>query len=354
MNKTILKIFSGGVFLFGTLFAGTIKSQGQAGATQLLIPVGASTIATSQANGATVSGVEALFLNPAGAAGIKGGFQGTASTMNYIADIDITYAGFVTTLGTKGTFGLSVKTLNFGDIPVTTADATEGTGEMFSPDFQTLTATYAKSFADRVRFGTSFKFVSEQIINTKATGLAIDMGVQYQFANLPLAIGVSLRNLGNRMEYQGPDLEQTLTPEGAQSGTIVERFRVKAEAFDLPADLNIGVSYAPMPGLNLMWAFTNNAFAVNTQSFAAKYSIGPAWVAGGTSTRLVGDTRPADIPTTVWNEANTEASDNLFGTTFGAGVEVPVGGMKLGLSYSMRSVTRYFDNNKVMQITVQF
>jgi len=81
-------------FYLVTLFAGTIKSQGQAGATQLLIPVGASTIATSQANGATVSGVEALFLNPAGAAGMKGGFQGTASTMNYIADIDITYAGF--------------------------------------------------------------------------------------------------------------------------------------------------------------------------------------------------------------------------------------------------------------------
>lgn len=354
MNKNTLKIFLGSVFLFGALSAGTIKSQGQGGATQLLIPVGANNIASSEANGATVTGVEALFLNPAGVAGMRGGFQGTVSSMNYIADIDITYAGIIVNLGKMGSIGLSLKSLDFGSIPVTTAENTEGTGEMFSPNFQTLTATYAKSFADRVRFGTSFKFVSEQIVNTKANGLAIDMGVQYQFAQLPLAIGVTLSNLGNRMEYRGSDLEQTITPEGAQSGSSVERFRVKAEAFDLPAKLNVAVNYTPIQGLNLMWAFTNNAFAANTQSFAAKYSIGPAWVTGGTSMRMVSDIRPADISNSVWEEAESEASDNLFGATFGAGIKWPIGGMQLGLSYSMRTVTRYFDANKVMQITVEF
>ncbi len=349
-----MNIFLGSVFLMGALSAGTIKSQGQAGATQLLIPVGASTIATSGANGATVTGVDALYLNPAGTAGMRGGFQGTASTMNYIADIDITYAGFVTNLGPRGSIGVSVKSLDFGDIPVTTANATEGTGEMFSPNFQTLTATYARSFADRVRFGASFKFVSEQIINTKASGLAVDMGVQYQFANYPLAVGVTLSNLGNRMEYQGSDLEQTMRPSGSQSGSSVERFRVKSEAFDLPAKLNVALNYAPMQGLNLMWAFTNNSFSVNTQSFAAKYSIGPAWVAGGMESRLVGDSKPADITQGTWDEAESEAKNNLFGATFGAGVTVPVGGMKLGVSYSMRSVAKYFDRNQVMQVTVEF
>lgn len=354
MNKNILKIFLGSVFLFGVLSAGTIKSQGQGGAAQLLIPVGASNIASSEANGATVTGVEALFLNPAGVAGMSRGFQGTVSSMNYIAGIDITYAGIVTNLGKLGSFGISLKSLDFGSIAVTTAENTEGTGEMFSPNFQTLTATYAKKFADRVRFGTSFKFVSEKIINTKASGLAIDMGVQYQFAELPLSVGVTLSNLGNRMEYHGPDLEQTITPEGAQSGASVERFRVKSEAFDMPAKLNMAITYVPIPGLNIMYAFTNNAFAANTQSFAAKYSIGPAWVTGGTSMRLVNDIKPADMSASVWDEAESEASDNLFGVTFGAGVKWPVGGMNLGLSYSMRTVDRYFDANKVMQLTVEF
>jgi hypothetical protein len=354
MKNNKIKIFLSSVFLIGALSAGTIKSQGQAGATQLLIPVGALSIATSGANGATVLGVDALYLNPAGIAGFMGGFQGTASTMNYIGNIDISYAGFVTNLGASGSFGLSVKSLDFGDIPVTTAQATEGTGEMFSPNFQTVTATYAKSFADRVRFGVSLKLVSEQIINTKANGTAIDMGVQYHFANYPLAIGVTLSNLGNRMEYEGSDLEQTLTPSESQSGSSVERFRVKSEAFDLPAKLNVSLNYAPMDGLNLMYAFTNNSFSANTQSFAAKYSFGPAWVAGGMESRLVGDSKPTEISKDKWSEAEYEAKNNLFGATFGAGVSVPVGGMKLGISYSMRSLARYFDSNQVMQMSIEF
>ncbi|MDP7273758.1 MAG: PorV/PorQ family protein [Candidatus Marinimicrobia bacterium] len=354
MKNNKIKIFLSSVFLIGTLSAGTIKSQGQAGATQLLIPVGALSIATSGANGATVLGVDALYLNPAGIAGFMGGFQGTASTMNYIADIDIFNAGFVTNLGASGSFGLSVKSLDFGDIPVTTAQATEGTGEMFSPNFQTVTATYAKSFADRVRFGVSFKLVSEQIVNTKASGTAIDMGVQYRFANYPLAIGVTLSNLGNRMEYQGSDLEQTMKPGDSESGSSVERFRVKGEAFDLPAKLNVSLNYAAMDGLNLMWAFTNNSFSANTQSFAAKYSFGPAWVAGGMETRMVGDSRPSEITQETWDEAVSESQNNLFGATFGAGVSVPVGGMKLDISYSTRSLARYFDSNQVMQMSIEF
>ncbi len=353
MKNNTLKFFLGSVFLFGALTAGTIKSQGQAGATQLLVPVGASTVASSEANGATVTGVEALFLNPAGVAGMKGGFQGIASSMNYIADIDVTYAGIIANLGQKGSFGLSLKSFDFGNIPVTTAESTEGTGEMFSPNFQTLTATYAKSFADRVRFGASLKLISEQIINTKASGTAIDMGVQYKFATLPVALGVTLSNLGSRMEYMGSDLEQSLVPSGAQSGTVVERLRVKSEAYDLPAKLNVSVSYAPIQGLNIMGAFTNNAFSVNSYSLAGKYAMGPFWVAGGLSGAMIADSQPSETTAQVWNEAESEAQ-SLYGSTFGAGIKWPVGGMKLGLSYSMRSVARYFDANKVMQITVEF
>jgi len=354
MKNNKIKIFLGGVFLFGALSAGTIKSQGQAGATQLLIPVGASVIASSEANGATVSGVDAMYLNPAGIASMKSGFQGSASTMSYIADIDISFAAVVANFGKSGTFGLSVKSMDFGDIPVTTANNTEGTGEMFSPNFQVITASYAKSFADRVRFGTSLKFVSEQIINTSASGMAIDMGVQYEFATLPLALGVTLSNLGERMEYSGSDLEQTLIPQGSQSGSVGERFRIKSEAFDLPVRLNVGVNYMPIPGLNLMYAFSNNAFSVNSNSFAAKYTFGPAWVTGGLTTRSVADTRPTDIQKSVWDEAETEASENLFGATFGAGIIYPVGGVNLGLSYSVRTLARYFDSNNVMQLTVEF
>mgnify|MGYP001280268856 CR=1 FL=1 len=47
-------------------FAGTGKSVGTAGGTELLIPTGAKGIALNGANGANVSGVDAIYYNPAG------------------------------------------------------------------------------------------------------------------------------------------------------------------------------------------------------------------------------------------------------------------------------------------------
>lgn len=352
MKNTTIKLFLGGILIVSTLFAGTIRSSGTAGAAQLLIPVGAENIAVSNANVATVSGVEALFQNPAGIAKYDGSAQVMAGTMTYIADIKVTNFGLLTNLGKVGTIGLSVKSLDFGDIPITTSNKTEGTGSTFSPRFMTLGLTYAKSFTDRVQFGVNFKFVSEAIINTKASGLAIDLGVQYQFPEMPLYIGVVLKNLGSRMEYQGSDLEQKLTPDGAEPGTKKERFRVKAEQFDLPAQFDISLNYEVISDLTLMGTFTQNSFSANTGSFAAKYSFKDfVWVAAGTQLGLVSSSeQPDDVDDDEWKKW----SDPIWGYTFGVGVAIPLGDFKVGVGYSYRSVTDYFENNSLFQLTVDF
>ena len=352
MKNNTIKLFLGGILIASTLFAGTIRSSGTAGAAQLLIPVGAENIAVSNANVATVSGVEALFQNPAGIAKYDGTAQAMAGTMSYIADIKVTNFGLLTNFGKIGTIGLSVKSLDFGDIPVTTFNETEGTGATFSPRFMTIGVTYGKSFSDRVQFGVNFKLVSEAIINTKASGLAVDLGVQYQFPDMPLYIGVVLRNLGSRMEYQGSDLEQQLTPAGSESGTIVERFRIKAEEFDLPSQFDISLNYEVIPDLSLMGTFTQNSFSANTGSFAAKYSFKDfVWVAAGTQ---LGIASSSDQPDDVDDDEWTEWSDTVWGYTFGAGVAIPLGEFKVGVGYSYRSVSDYFTNNSLFQLTVDF
>ncbi len=352
MKNNTIKLFLSGILIASTLFAGTIRSSGTAGAAQLLIPVGAENIAVSNANGATVSGVEALFQNPAGLAKYVGSAQALAGTMTYIADIKVTNFGLLSNFGKIGTMGLSVKSLDFGDIPITTFNETEGTGATFSPRFMTIGITYAKSFSDRVQFGVNFKLVSEAIVNTKASGLAVDLGVQYKFPEMPLYIGVVLKNLGSRMEYQGTDLELQLMPDEAESGSIQERFRVKAEEFDLPSQLDISVNYEVITDLSLMGTFTNNAFSANTGSFAAKYSFKDfVWVAAGTQIGLAGSSdQPDDVDDDEWKEL----SNNVWGYTFGAGVAVPLGEFKVGIGYSYRSVTDYFDSNSLFQVTVDF
>ncbi|MEE9574196.1 MAG: PorV/PorQ family protein [Candidatus Neomarinimicrobiota bacterium] len=352
MKNNTIKLFLGGILIASTLFAGTIRSSGTAGAAQLLIPVGAENIAVSNANGATVSGVEALFQNPAGLAKYAGSAQALAGTMTYIADIKVTNFGLLSNFGKIGTMGLSVKSLDFGDIPITTFNETEGTGASFSPRFMTIGVTYAKSFSDRVQFGVNFKIVSETIVNTKASGLAVDLGVQYKFPEMPLYIGVVLKNLGSRMEYRGPDLEQQLVPDEAESGSLEERFRIKAEEFDLPSQFDISLTYEVIPGLGLMSTFTQNSFSANTGSFAAKYSFKDfMWVAAGTQLGLVSSSdQPDDVEDAEWDDW----TDSVWGYTFGAGVAIPLGDFKVGVGYSYRSVTSYFENNSLFQLTVDF
>jgi hypothetical protein len=72
-------------------FAGTGKSVGTAGGTELLIPTGAKGIALNGANNATVSGVDALFFNPAGISNLGSGVETQFSNTNYIADIGMSY-----------------------------------------------------------------------------------------------------------------------------------------------------------------------------------------------------------------------------------------------------------------------
>ena len=352
MNTKTLKLFLCGILIGSTLFAGTVRSHGTAGAAQLLIPVGAENIAVSGANVATVSGVEALWQNPAGIANIGGNMSGIASTMSYIADINVSNFGLVMGVGKVGTFGIHIKSLDFGDIPITTAAAPEGTGTDYSPSFLTLGVAYAKSFSDRVQFGVNFKLVTEKIMNTSASGLAIDLGVQYKFPDLPLHIGVVLKNLGSRMTYNGTDLEQTVDLAGVETGSVQERLRIKSESFAIPSVFDISVNYEVMPGLMMLGGFKNNAYSSNTGSFAGKYTYKDfAWVAAGYQLDLVNS---SDQPDALDDGDWDDQTQNVWGYTFGAGVSVPVGSLKLGVGYSFRSVADYFTNNSLFQLTVDF
>jgi len=352
MNSKLFKVLLSGILIGSTLFAGTVRSHGTAGAAQLLIPVGAQNIAVSGSNVATVSGAEALWQNPAGVARHADGFQVLASTMSYIADINVTNFGILYNIGNLGTVGAHVKSLDFGEIPITTAIATEGTGNNYSPSFLTMGLSYAKSFSDRVQFGANFKLVSEKIMNTGATGLAVDLGVQYQFPEIPLHIGVVLSNLGNKMEYQGTDLEQTVDLQGVSAGTTTERVRLKSESFEIPAGFNLSVNYEVMPDLMLLGGFKNNSSTSNTGSFGAKYEFMEiGWVGAGYQFDLVNSSdQPDDVEDAEWDEQ----TNNVWGFTFGAGVAIPVGSLKVGIGYSYRQVTDYFSDNNLFQITVDF
>ncbi len=228
------------LFLSMTVFAGDAARKGTAGAEQLLIPVGARSIATAGAFNSHFTGVESIFYNPAGLDRMMG-TEAMFNTMSYIADINVSYFAIGAQLGI-GSLGLTYKGIDFGDIPVTTNQNPDGTGQTFSPNYFVLGLTYSKMITDRVSAGANFSLINETIMNTGASGWAIDFGVQYLFSP-NFSIGVTVKNVGGNMRYTGEDLKVKTEVPGAALGSGLGVYEVDTEPFQIPSYFDLAAGY---------------------------------------------------------------------------------------------------------------
>ena len=99
--------------------AGIGKRIATAGATELLIPVGARGTALGGANLSAVTGIDAMYWNPAGVVNSTQRAEAMFSHLEWIGDVKVDYLAASATVGSFGAFGLNIKTLNFGDITET-------------------------------------------------------------------------------------------------------------------------------------------------------------------------------------------------------------------------------------------
>jgi len=337
------------VMMSSVLEAGSARRRGTAGAQELLIPVGSVGTALGGAATAMISGIEAAYWNPAGVANISGNGEVIVSHMKYIADIDVSYLAVASKLGRAGTLGLSMTTLNFGDIPITTTDMPDGTGEYFSPRFFVIGALYSKKMTDRIFFGTKLNLVSEQVINTSATGVTLDAGVQYSAGEDGFKMGVVLKNLGPDMKFNGSDLEQQVVLPGTEPGTRQEPLRVPLSGFEVPTQMELGIAYPLKVGdmlkLTLGGSFVNDNFNFDQYRFGAELEVVKMAYLRGCLTI-------AENPENNKFVFNNE--DYMWGPGIGGGFKIPVGGnASLMIDYAYR-VTAYFDNNQWFSIRFGF
>jgi hypothetical protein len=330
-------------------FAGTGKRKGTAGAQELLIPVGSVGTALGGANLANVSGIEAIYWNPAGLAVSQHSAEVIFSHLRYIADLNVNYiAGNFRSNG-FGAVGFSVKSLDFGDIPVTTNDSPDGTGEIYSPTFVILGVSYSRQMTDRINFGTNMKLISEQIERESARGVAFDFGLQYSSA-IGVKLGVALKNIGPNMKFDGGDLEVFTKDISDRPDTEGENARLPLAAFELPTSLEIGVSYDLAFGqanrLALMGTFLNDNFALDEYRIGAEYSFKDAIFLRGSY--VLGYDADTDKIRTA------DENNFLWGPSFGGGVNFNVGqSLNFSLDYAYR-VAEIFDDNQWFTFRVRF
>jgi hypothetical protein len=248
----------------GPAFAGSEGRKGTAGAQELRIPVGARGSALGGAVASDVSGVEAMFWNPAGLASVTG-TDVMFTHQQYFADMKVNYAGVATKVGGLGVLGLSAKVLSVGDIFVTTEAAPDGTGEVLTPTFSVLGASWARQFTDRVNFGGSLNYVSENIVDNTASGLAFDFGVQYVTDWRGFRLGMVMKNFGTAMTYRGPGFEAGIHDPNSDPNANPRALSFSSTAFEMPSYFTLSTSWnllqSSQAKLTALATFQNNNFS---------------------------------------------------------------------------------------------
>ncbi len=249
-----------------TAYAGSNRRIGTAGAQELRIPIGARGTAMGNAIMASVSGVEAIFYNPAGLATMQG-TEVMFSHEPYIADIKVNFAGVATNIANFGTVAASAKIMSIGDMAETTENFPDGTGRVFSPSLSVLSVSYARSLTYNVAFGATVKFVNERIFEVSATGVCFDVGFIYNPNWHGVALGMAIRNYGSQMKFNGIGFNRNLDGRPA---------RPVNASFDLPSSFDLGMAYnflnMEKNSATLVGTFSNNNYSQDAWQGGVEYT----------------------------------------------------------------------------------
>jgi hypothetical protein len=339
------------VLLALTLISATANAQGggrsgTAAAEQLLVPVGARGIALGSAYSAGISGLNAIYYNPAGLAASKNAAEAMFSHTQSFGDIGVDYAAVGAQFSGFGYLAFSIKSLSFGDIELTNEQNPDGTGATWAPTFVALGLTYSRALTDRIRAGVSAYLVSEDQYRVSASNAAFDIGVQYQgLAGMRgLSIGVTLRHLGGNMQYEGAGLTRRV--EELDSKRDPQLLRIEAAGFSLPTSLELGVAYtrsfAELHNVTFAGSFENNNFLVDQYRVGLEYGYRNFFFLRG-SYNLAGD------------DSEDAFGDNAYeyDAAFGAGVNFDAGDLAIGVDYAYRNM-KTFDGNHVITVNLGF
>ena len=334
--------------------AGNVDRIGQAGATELLLNPWARSSGWAGLNSASIYGIESERINIAGLAYRKGAATNELS-FNYTnwlqgSGVNLTSFGYARALAGEAVLGISFMSVGFGEIPVTTYLQPESGAGTYRPTFFNLGISYAKKFTDNIYGGVLLRLVSQSIPDASAQGIAFDAGIQYHLPELPVKFGISLRNVGTPMRFSGEGLayrgnapNSSTSPSGEYTITVQQR----AERFELPSLMNIGVSYdilepdtasGNVHGLSAVANFTSNSFSRDQYGLGLEYRYRD-WFAVRSGY--------------AYQAKATSASDRtsaLTGFAAGATLQAPLvreRGILFGLDYSYRASNPFAGSHSI-------
>ena len=334
-----LKLVLTSVTMFAVLIAGDESRIGTSGGNQVLVPVGARGIALAGSERVYSSGLESIYWNPAGLARSENPTV-LASSMDLFNDMGVNYFGASGNFDKLGMLGVTVKSIDMGDIPVTTVEDMDGSGGgTFKPTLTTMGLTYANSFSDRAFFGVTGKIVYESIPRASASAYALDIGVQYTgLADIDgLGLALVLNNIGTDLHYEGI----ALTSQGTTEDGISDFMNRESSYDKLPSTYNMSLSYS-VAGAILGMTYTSHNFSYDELNLGGEYTLNDMFHlrAGVTSPML--------------EEDSMNDGETLYSMNFGAGLKYSLYGVNLVVDYTMRNQSDAFNTSNVFSLGLVF
>lgn len=278
INKLIKNTFLAGVALTvcGNAFAGNGDRVGSAGATELLINPWARTAAWGDAGISCANGLDAVYTNIAGLA-FTDKTQIRFDRTNWLggAGININSAGLAQRVSESSVISVTVMSMSFGEIDITTVDLPEGGVGTFTPTYSNFNVGYAREFSNSIYGGINFKVITESIADLRGTGVAMDAGIRYVTGEQDqIKFGIALKNIGPTMSFKGDGLAiQVLYPNSGDLATLQQR----SATFEMPSLLAIGGSYdfnfSETSQLILALGFSANSFSNDQYRLGLNYNM---------------------------------------------------------------------------------
>ncbi|MBT4661291.1 MAG: PorV/PorQ family protein [Candidatus Marinimicrobia bacterium] len=209
---------------------------------------------------AQASGANALFWNPAGIAGSEG-IGVSAGMTQWLVETTVMNAGVVMPM-MGGTIGLSLVSVDYGEIM---KSGWAGTSEFvfepnqgsFTPTDMSLQASYGRSLSDKFSLGATAKMISQNIDDVSISGLAFDIGTQFNTGYRGISMGAVISNFGPDVDSQAPE----------------EASYEEFPGMSLPMTFSFGVVGEAIPGLNAGLNVLKQADMAQEFIFNGEYSV---------------------------------------------------------------------------------
>ena len=226
------------VFAYGQHFElpGEVTKVGTAAANWLKLDSGSRGIAMGGAQTAAGVGVSGIPYNPASIAFIEGSST-YYSQSSYLLGITHNVLAYGSNISPTNYIGLHLFYLDSGDMPVTTEQYPDGTGEDFNMLGLAFRFTYAKMMTDRLKVGASIKYVRESIYTTYMQTFALDVGSNFDTGIYGFHLGMSVSNFGPEVQFGGEGLETPVSEDVSVDSALAK----VTEKFTLPLMFRLGI-----------------------------------------------------------------------------------------------------------------